>query len=298
VLWQYHTYFKYDWENVKAGLVQMAWGFFKKVVIADRLAVVVDAAYNHVPEQNGLTLLVATLFFTFQIYGDFSGYSDIAIGAARVMGFTLMENFHTPYAARSISDFWRRWHISLSTWFRDYLYIPLGGNRVGLMRQYLNQFIVFMVSGLWHGAKWTFVIWGALHGLYLVLARARDRWLDAHGVRFPEENRAYRALQVGLTFVLVMLTWVFFRANTTRDAFDVLGGIFSVEGWGRLNTPFNGAEMAFSVGLIGTMLWKEQALFVIPTRRDGVFWGVFLCLVALCYLFGFFTSSQFIYFQF
>ncbi len=298
VLWQYHTYFKYDWEQVKAGLVQMAWGFFKKVVIADRLAVVVDAAYNHVPEQNGLSLLVATLFFTFQIYGDFSGYSDIAIGAARVMGFTLMENFHTPYAARSISEFWRRWHISLSTWFRDYLYIPLGGNRVGLVRQYVNQFIVFMVSGLWHGAKWTFVIWGALHGLYLVLARMRDRWLDRRGIRLPEENRAYRALQVGLTFALVMLTWVFFRANTTRDAFAVLSGIFSLSLADVFKTPFNGMEMAFSVLLIGLMLLKEKAFYVLPTRSNAVFAGVFTILVALCYLFGFFTSSQFIYFQF
>ena len=298
VLWQYHTYFKYDWENVKAGLMQMAWGFFKKVVIADRLAMVVDAAYNHVPEQNGLTLLVATFFFTFQIYGDFSGYSDIAIGAARVMGFTLMENFHAPYEARSISEFWRRWHISLSTWFRDYLYIPLGGNRVGLARQYLNQFVVFMVSGLWHGAKWTFVIWGALHGLYLVLARLRDRWLDRRGIKLPEENRGYRALQVLLTFVLVMLTWVFFRANTTADAFAVLGRIGSLSWTEALKTPFNRVEMWFSIGLILAMLWKENRFFEIPTHRNAVFASVFGVLVVLCYVFGVFTSNQFIYFQF
>ncbi len=298
VMWQYHRYFRYDFENVKAGLVQMAWGFFKKVVIADRLAPVVDAAYNHVPEQNGLTLLVATLFFTFQIYGDFSGYSDIAIGAARVMGFTLMENFHTPYAARSISDFWRRWHISLSTWFRDYLYIPLGGNRVGLTRQFFNQFFVFMVSGLWHGAKWTFVIWGALHGLYQVSARIRDRWMQRNGIKIPENQRWYQALQVLSTFGLVMLTWVFFRANTPRDAFDVLGGIFSFSWADAINSPLNGAEMVFSVGLVGLMLAKEKYWFVIPTRNTAVFSGVFIALAALCYFFGVFTSNQFIYFQF
>ena len=298
VLWQYHTYFKYDFENVKAGLMQMAWGFFKKVVIADRLALVVDAAYNHVPEQNGLTLLVATLFFTFQIYCDFSGYSDIAIGAARVMGFTLMENFRTPYAARSISEFWRRWHISLSSWFRDYLYIPLGGNRVGLSRQYFNQFFVFLMSGLWHGAKWTFVIWGALHGLYLILARWRDKWMEKQGVKLPEEKPWYQALQVALTFGLVMLTWVFFRANATGDAFQILAKIFTLSPNDRIQTPFNGAEMTFSVGLIGLMLLKEKLAFIIPTRNTVAFAGVFLVLGVLCYLFGIFTANQFIYFQF
>ncbi|MBC7893206.1 MAG: MBOAT family protein [Sphingobacteriaceae bacterium] len=298
VMWQYHSYFRYDFENLKAGLMQMAWGFFKKVVIADRLALVVDAAYNHVSEQNGLTLLVATLFFTFQIYCDFSGYSDIAIGAARVMGFTLMENFHTPYAARSISDFWRRWHISLSTWFRDYLYIPLGGNRVGLTRQFFNQFFVFMVSGLWHGAKWTFVIWGALHGFYQVSARIRDRWMQRNGIQPPENQRWYQALQVLSTFSLVMLTWVFFRANTLRDAFDVLAGIFSFSWADSITSPLNGSEMAFSVGLVGLMLAKEKFLFVIPTRNTAWFAGVFIALAALCYFFGVFTSNQFIYFQF
>ncbi|MCY7350856.1 MAG: MBOAT family protein [Cytophagaceae bacterium] len=298
VLWQYHTYFKYDFENIKAGLMQMAWGFFKKVVIADRLSLVVDAAYNHVPQQNGSTLLVATLFFTFQIYCDFSGYSDIAIGAARVMGFTLMENFRTPYAARSISEFWRRWHISLSTWFRDYLYIPLGGNRVGLSRQYFNQFFVFLMSGLWHGAKWTFVIWGALHGLYLIMARWRDKWMETQGLKLPEEKPWYQTLQVVLTFVLVMLTWVFFRANATDDAFQILGKIFTLSWNEPVYSPFNGAEMAFSVGLIALMLLKEKFLFIIPTRNTLAFAGVFLVLSVLCYVFGIFTANQFIYFQF
>ena len=150
---------------------------FKKIVIADRLAMVVDFAYQNPSEQNGLTLLLATFFYTFQIYCDFSGYSDIALGSARVMGFELMENFRTPYFSTSISEFWRRWHISLSTWFRDYLYIPLGGNRVSEWRRYFNQFFVFMISGLWHGAAWTFVIWGSLHGFYLILAVLRAKYL-------------------------------------------------------------------------------------------------------------------------
>ena len=163
VLWQYHQYFAYNWENVKAGLMRMAWGFFKKLVIADRLALIVDPAYGNVAGHNGLSLLVATFCYTIQIYCDFSAYSDIAIGAARVMGYDLMENFRTPYVATSITDFWRRWHISLSTWFRDYFYIPLGGNRKGEVRRYVNLFLTFLVSGIWHGANWTFVVWGGLH---------------------------------------------------------------------------------------------------------------------------------------
>jgi len=154
--------FDFDYQRVVSGLQQMLWGFFKKVVIADRLAVYVNEIYASPGDENGLALLLATYFFAFQIYCDFSGYSDIAIGAARVMGYDLMENFRTPYLSKSIREFWSRWHISLSTWFRDYLYIPLGGNRVPQVRWFLNLFIVFVVSGFWHGANWTFLIWGAL----------------------------------------------------------------------------------------------------------------------------------------
>ena len=145
-------------------------GFFKKVVIADRLAIVVDGVYNNLDDYSGLALIVATIFFTFQIYCDFSGYSDIAIGSARVMGFELMDNFKRPYFSKSISEFWKRWHISLSSWFRDYLYIPLGGNKVMKWRWYYNLFITFLISGFWHGANWTFIAWGALHGTYLITA--------------------------------------------------------------------------------------------------------------------------------
>ncbi|GAB3811400.1 hypothetical protein GCM10028895_01510 [Pontibacter rugosus] len=154
--------FKYN--RIVAGLKRMAWGFFKKIVIADNLALMVNSVYNNPTEFDGISHIIATVFFAFQIYCDFSGYSDIAIGAAQVMGFKLMENFRSPYFAKTISEFWGRWHISLSTWFRDYLYIPLGGNRVVKWRWYYNLFIVFLVSGLWHGASWTFVIWGLCTG--------------------------------------------------------------------------------------------------------------------------------------
>jgi D-alanyl-lipoteichoic acid acyltransferase DltB (MBOAT superfamily) len=157
-----------DYERIISGLQRMTWGFFKKVVIADRLALLVNTVYNHPTEFSGMPLIIATYAFGFQIYCDFSAYSDIAIGAARVMGFDLMENFRQPYYARSIPEFWRRWHISLSTWFRDYVYLPLGGNRVKLPHWVFNILVVFVVSGLWHGANWTFVIWGALHGIFMV----------------------------------------------------------------------------------------------------------------------------------
>jgi D-alanyl-lipoteichoic acid acyltransferase DltB (MBOAT superfamily) len=163
----------------------MAWGLFKKVVIADRLVSAVDHVYDNPTNYEGLPLIIATVFFSFQIYCDFSGYSDIAMGSAKVMGFNLMKNFNQPYFSSGIKEFWGRWHISLSTWFRDYLYIPLGGNRVGKWRWYYNIFIVFLVSGLWHGANWTFIIWGGLHGFYQVFgqvtAQQRDKLVNLVG---------------------------------------------------------------------------------------------------------------------
>ena len=201
---------------------------FKKVVVADRLAALVNVVYDSPTEYEGLTLILATVFFAFQIYCDFSGYSDIAIGAARVLGFDLMTNFRTPYFSKSISEFWRRWHISLSSWFKDYVYIPLGGNRVVKWRWYYNLIVTFLVSGLWHGANWTFVIWGGLHGAYLVFSilskgyrNRANRFLRIH--RRPDLMRIW---DVGLIFVLVCFAWIFFRANTLSDAFYIAGSLF------------------------------------------------------------------------
>src|SRR5215217_6193014 len=171
ILHQFHERKHFNYDNVTSGLRLMLWGMIKKVVIADRLSLFTDDVFNNIGNFPPLTLVLAVFFFSFQIFCDFSGYSDIAIGAARVMGFKLMTNFNQPYQARNISEFWKRWHISLSTWFRDYLYIPLGGNRVKLYRGYLNLFIVFIISGFWHGANWTFIVWGALHGFYLIFAQ-------------------------------------------------------------------------------------------------------------------------------
>lgn len=297
VLWQFHEYFPYNWENIKEGLMRMAWGLFKKVVIAERLAMVVDPAYANISDHNGTSLWVATIFYSFQIYCDFSGYSDIAIGAAKVMGFTLMENFKSPYEAASISEFWRRWHISLSTWFRDYIYIPLGGSRVSPVRQYFNRFAVFFVSGIWHGASWNFVIWGTLHGLYQTLAQIRDKFMEKRSIQVPTALW-YRLIQVILTFGLVTLTWVFFRAVTLGDAYRVFKGLASISIHDTLQTPLNATEMWFSIALVAFMMWKEYRYFLIPTKKNGPFWTVFTLLILSCYFFGVFSSNQFIYFQF
>ncbi|MBB6004559.1 MBOAT family protein [Arcicella rosea] len=295
VIHQFYEKHQFNWEKTKSGLMMMAWGLFKKVVIADRLAMVVDSAYNNPSEKNGLSLLVATFFYTFQIYCDFSGYSEIALGSARVMGFELMENFKSPYFSKSISEFWRRWHISLSTWFRDYLYIPIGGNRVAEWRRYFNQFIVFMISGLWHGAQWTFVIWGSLHGFYLIIASARNKY-------FPKlilpDNTLGKTINLISTFVLVMLAWVFFRAKDTRDALLILKKIslFSVND--SLESPLNNIEILFSLGLIGLLLWKELKCFYINTESNARFYSLISLLMILVYFFGVFNTNNFIYFQF
>lgn len=310
VLYQFHDYFKYDFENVKAGLMQMAFGLFKKLVIAERLALLVDYAYRDPSQHNGMTLLAATFFYTFQIYCDFSGYSDIAIGAARVMGFSLMENFRTPYIAQSVSEFWRRWHISLSTWFRDYLYIPLGGNRKGEGRQYLNMMIVFLASGLWHGPNWTYVIWGGLNGFYQILAVLRNKLLTTLGFAPSPAPRSVTtpiksdkpplviAGNVLFTFGLIMLTWVFFRARNVNDAFLILGRIVTLSPNERIDSPLNPAEMGFSLFLIGFLLVKEYFYLYVPTQNTARFAVLFVLITFATYLFGVFSSNQFIYFQF
>ena len=228
---QFFRRVEFNYERTVSGLQLMLWGFFKKIVIADTLAIYVDAVYGSPGQFTALPVILATYGFAFQIYCDFSGYSDIAIGAARILGFDLMQNFRQPYFARSIADFWSRWHISLSTWFRDYLYIPLGGNRVVKWRWHFNLLFVFLVSGLWHGAEWTFVVWGALHGGYLLASiwtkDLRERANRILGLdRLP---RVHSLLQIVFTFHLVLLGWVFFRANSFAEAFQILRSITAIE---------------------------------------------------------------------
>ena len=280
----------------------MMWGFFKKVVIADRLAIVVDGVYNNLDNYSGIALIIATVFFTFQIYCDFSGYSDIAIGSARVMGFELMDNFRRPYFAKSISEFWKRWHISLSTWFRDYLYIPLGGNRVVKWRWYYNLFITFLISGFWHGANWTFLAWGALHGTYLIMAI---------GLRKPKQylldllklNNSYihKIYQVCFTFALAAFAWIFFRANTITDAFYVINNMFGDIGdytdFAKMKLSLRGLgvgpnDLLISIGLI--LLMECYNLY----ERSGDVWGKLESKPKWIRWTPYSRVNNFIYFQF
>jgi D-alanyl-lipoteichoic acid acyltransferase DltB (MBOAT superfamily) len=226
MLHQFYEEHSFDHTRVCSGLKLMFWGFFKKLVIADRLSIYVDMVYNNHALYNGVPLLMATIFFSFQIYCDFSGYSDIARGSARVLGFDLMVNFRRPYFASSIREFWTRWHISLSTWFRDYVYFPLGGNRVSKMRWCFNILVVFAISGIWHGANWTFVIWGFLHGVFLI---AYDLLAQAnHSMPLRVRGKIPRALGCICTFCLVSFLWIFFRSDSIGQAVSIISKITSI----------------------------------------------------------------------
>ena len=307
LLAQLHHTRPFDHERAVSGLVTMAIGFFKKLVIADRFAIVVNTVYSNPATHSSTDLAIASYCFAFQIYCDFAGYSDIAIGAARIMGYDLMTNFERPYAARSISDFWKRWHISLSSWFRDYLYIPLGGNRVSRLVWYRNLMLVFMVSGLWHGANWTFVCWGALHGLYLVLAnwteslRARIRSLS--GIESMPVVKG--VLQIVITFHLVLVGWVFFRASSVSEAVTILGRMI---GGGGPAAPHDLGlatfDLLIGVGAVAILeayqwLTRQHALPEwIRVQPTWIRWPVYYTLVSLVILLGKFSSQEFIYFQF
>jgi D-alanyl-lipoteichoic acid acyltransferase DltB (MBOAT superfamily) len=206
----------FSYENAVQGMKFITWGFFKKLVIADNIASYINAVYNDVTNYSGFVLVFATVLFAFQIYCDFSGYSDIAIGTAKLFDISLMTNFRSPYFSASYREFWSRWHISLSTWFRDYVYIPLGGNRVSSIRRKKNLLVTFLASGLWHGANWTFVLWGGLHGIYQIIENAMRR----------REIGQHKPLKVFITFCFVCFAWIFFRSNTVSDSFYIISHLF------------------------------------------------------------------------
>lgn len=299
---------KFDADRMVSGLQQLLWGFFKKAVIADTLAIYVNAIYNDVHAYTGLPLIVATMFFAIQIYCDFSGYSDIAIGTARIMGFDLMENFRQPYFSASVREFWARWHISLSTWFRDYLYIPLGGNRVSLPRNLINLMIVFVVSGLWHGALWTFVIWGFLHGLAIVIETLFRHW----GWKLFPENFMGHIIKICLTFIFVCFTWVFFRANTFDDALYVIQHITQIDFSIDITAPFVVEILepasVFSLALILIVILFVADGLIARWGIEGIYrriplllrWAIYYAMGAAIVLSGIFGSAaqQFIYFKF
>ena len=299
-------------ENAVAGAKMMMLGFFKKICVADFVSGFVDSVYNSPEEATSLGVIIATLLFAVQIYCDFSGYTDIAIGCSRIMGIRLMKNFDAPYSATSIREFWSRWHISLSTWFKDYLYIPLGGNRVSLPRNLLNLFIVFLVSGLWHGAAWTFVIWGALHGIYQIIGKLTIGWRNRllSRVGLSKDSRAVIYTRRVLTFLLVSFAWLIFRANSIDDVITLIGKLFT------------GLELSRTVELMGLDIESvllcavSIALLIILdriVRYDGrevsessqltVRSGAYVYLVTAIILFWLLLLSKdmistFIYFQF
>ena len=299
-------------ENAVAGAKMMMLGFFKKICVADFVSGFVDSVYNSPEEATSLGVIIATLLFAVQIYCDFSGYTDIAIGCSRIMGIRLMKNFDNPYSATSIREFWSRWHISLSTWFKDYLYIPLGGNRVSLPRNLLNLFIVFLVSGLWHGAAWTFVIWGALHGIYQIIGKLTIGWRNRllSRVGLSKDSRAVIYTRRVITFLLVSFAWLIFRANSIGDVMTLIGKLFT------------GLELSRTVELMGLDIESvllcavSIALLIILdriVRYDGrevsessqltVRSGAYVYLVTAIILFWLLLLSKdmistFIYFQF
>jgi alginate O-acetyltransferase complex protein AlgI len=304
LLHQFREKYAFEYDRVLEGLKLMLWGLFKKIVIADRLAIYVNAVYNNPEQHNGKSFALATVFFAFQIYCDFSGYSDMAIGIAKVMGFKLMTNFNRPYFASNISEFWKRWHISLSTWFRDYLYISLGGNRVSVPRWYFNLLLVFLISGLWHGANWTFLIWGGLNGFYLVFAifsqGLRNKFNKITGIeKLP---KFYHLMQIHITFLLACFAWIFFRANNLKDALLIIKKIFLFSG-----TLFigNKQQLFYCLSGIAFLIIAEIrceyfGLGALPVKTDH--WlkeqFAYACVIVLILLFGVFDGGQFIYFQF
>ncbi len=304
---QFREVHKFEYQRVREGILLMVWGFFKKVVIADRLSEYVNLVYNHPAEYGGLHNVIATFFFSFQIYCDFSGYSDIAIGAALIMGFRLMTNFRRPYFALSIREFWQRWHISLSTWFRDYVYISLGGNRVVKWRWYYNLFITFLVSGLWHGAEWTFVIWGALHGFYLVFAIWTGKLRESANKWFgiSRHQGLYKFTQIMVTFVLVYFAWIFFRANNTADAFLIIKNTFHFSGSTALNLFTFGVDfyIAFlSIAFLLTVEYFEEFMELYGRLKLSLprvwKWAILSVIILLVLVLGEWHGTDFLYFQF
>ena len=297
----------FNFDMAKSGLRQILWGFFKKVLIADNCAEYANLIFNNSEQMPGSTLLLGAVFFTFQIYGDFSGYSDIALGVSKLFGIELLRNFAYPYFSRDIAEFWRRWHISLSTWFRDYLYIPLGGSKGGLGMKIRNTFIIFIVSGFWHGANWTFIIWGALNALYfmpLLLSKSNRNNLEivAQGKILPSLSEFY---QMGITFLLTVLAWIFFRAEDVGQAFQILSEIFSISILNKIQ--FYGLTNAlFTILLIAIFtsiewLGREYNFaldYFSNVKSVFIRWSVYIVILFLIGLFMPTKETPFIYFQF
>ena len=295
----------FEYQKAVYGMRLMLWGYFKKLVIADNLSPFVERVFNDPYSYNGFALILGTVFFTFQIYCDFSGYSDIAIGTAKLFGIDLMTNFKSPYYSTSIKEFWNRWHISLSTWFKDYVYIPLGGNRVSKLRNYLNYLITFLVSGLWHGANWTFVIWGAIHGLVQIIENAFGR-TGKHVLSIP-----MRVLKTIIIFGICSLAWIFFVSHSLSEAFYVVTHLFT-----GLSSPslymYNGFKaIQISKFELAILIMSTAVLAIydfLSLKRDCIDWlnkspgwlrhAVTLLFIMLTITLRYNGQAEFVYFQF
>jgi alginate O-acetyltransferase complex protein AlgI len=297
LLHQFHERKYFDLRRLQDGLSLALWGLFKKVVVADSLAIYTDTIYNASSHHTGASLLVATYCFAFQIYCDFSGYSDIARGVSRVYGIELMNNFDAPYLSKSIAEFWTRWHISLSTWFRDYVYIPLGGNRVSLPRNFFNLFFIFMLSGFWHGANWTFIVWGALHGVYLIAGRL---WgiIRKRLNMSVEPGQLRQWLAALLTFHLVLIAWVFFRARDVATAFDIVRRMLTPTGQVFYDPILVQCAMGALIVTVSDWLIRRTDFWNNLDRYPVIRFAACLAMLFGISLMGVESGSQFIYFQF
>ncbi|MBI2968255.1 MAG: MBOAT family protein [Bacteroidetes bacterium] len=294
---------EFSYEKAVDGMRQILWGFFKKIAVADVCAEQVNIIFANSAHLHGSHLIMGGIFFAFQIYGDFSGYSDIAVGTARLFGFNLMRNFANPYFARDIAEFWRRWHISLTTWFRDYLYIPLGGSKHGMVKSVRNTFLVFVISGFWHGANWTFIAWGMINAVYfiplLVTGQNRKNLDVAAADRiFPSLKEM---MQITLTFFLTVIAWIFFRANNLSHAFAYLKNIFTSEFF---NVPVN-TDFWASLPAVLIMIafeWmnrkREHGLCLDPVKSRGLRWAIYYLVFFVLIFLGSYDKTEFIYFQF
>ncbi|WP_242846714.1 MBOAT family O-acyltransferase [Clostridium homopropionicum] len=312
VLHQFHERHEFKFEGFIFGLKIMLWGFFKKVVIADRLAIYVNKAYSSPESYSGIALVAATIFFAFQIYCDFSGYSDIAIGSAKTMGFRLMDNFRQPYFSKTVSEFWRRWHISLSTWFKDYLYIPLGGNRVSRWRRAFNLLITFAISGLWHGANFTYIIWGSLNGIFLILENLVRNFETSFKNRLEGTlgSSIYLLIRALITFSLVCFAWIFFRATSLSSAMYIIKRMFQFDDFGKVSSLFqvtSHGEFILCVILILFLMLIDyinikKGMWEFFDRKPIAFrWSFYYMLIFAILILGVYdvaTKTSFIYFQF
>ena len=287
----------FDYEKAVAGLKLLLWGMFMKVVVADRVALYADTVLPAYQHYTGVTCFVASLMYTIQIYADFAGYSLMAIGVGKVLGFELTENFKRPYFAVSVTDFWRRWHISLSTWLKDYVYIPMGGSRCSKLRNYWNIFVTFLISGIWHGANWTFIVWGMWHGIAQIIEKA----IGQHKCDYGWFGKT---IKIGITFLLVNFAWIFFRMPTLADACGVIGRIFDLSL--PMSVYMHGFTATFYIGLaLIILLFKDvrdeffpKKMQLFESRYKLVRWGSYLFIISLILLCGVFSADQFIYANF